>query len=74
MRIAEGLGRERWTDADVERRLDVPPHRVAIDPGQTADRPLRPPHQPKPQNLLDLDHRDLPERHGSLRRQPASAS
>ena len=44
---------------------DVAPGRLAIDPHPLGDRTFALAAQPPPECLSDLDHRDLPERHGA---------
>ena len=44
--------------------LEVAPHRLAVDAHTLGDRPFPRTLQPESQQLLDLHHRYLPERHG----------
>ena len=52
-------------DTELHRRGDVAPSRLAIDPHSQGDGAFALTPQPAPQRLSDLDHRDLPERHGA---------
>jgi hypothetical protein len=50
-------------DAQLDRGGDITPRRLSVDADPPSDRPFAVTVQPAPQRLLDLDHRNLPERH-----------
>jgi hypothetical protein len=50
-----------------ERRVDVAVHRLAVRSGQSLYRAEPLTAQPQPENLSDLEHTNLPERHYHLR-------
>ena len=62
--VGQLLGPAPTDHAELDRRVDVTPRRLAVDTGPLSDRPkaeLGP--QPVPQNLSHLVHTNLPERH-----------
>ena len=52
-------------DAEPDRGGDVAPRRLAVDADRPGDGALALPAQPPSERLSNLDHRDLPERHGA---------
>jgi len=52
-------------ETELQGGSDVAPGRFAIDPHPLGDGALALTPQPPPERLFDLDHRDLPERHGA---------
>jgi transposase len=52
-------------DPELHRGCDVAPGGLAIDPHPPGDGAFALTFEPTPECLFDLDHRDLPERHGA---------
>ena len=52
-------------ETELQGGSDVAPGRLAIDPHPLGDGAFALTPQPPPERLFDLDHRDLPERHGA---------
>ncbi len=52
-------------DPELDGGGDVAPGRLAVDADPLGDGALALTPQPAPERLSDLDHRDLPERHGA---------
>lgn len=58
--------RELRREADVESDLDVPTHRLRIEPQHRGDAFLGGAAHPQAQHLFHFDHRDLAIRHPLL--------
>jgi hypothetical protein len=52
--------------AEPDRGIHVAANGLAVEPDQPFHRPDAPTGQPQPQNLSNLEHSDLPERHRRL--------
>ena len=61
--VGELLDAAGAVDTELDRRRDVAPCRRAGHADRLGHRPLTLPAEPPAQQLFDLDHRDLPERH-----------